>query len=250
MDKKNSAESKKNHLKVQVKRDGPYLVYGGLPLSVEVIVTDKDGVSVDWRKEREISNQQNYALCRCGQSDNMPFCDRSHKIFGFDGSETASLENYLDVAKKISGPGVDLTDAYDLCACARFCGRAGGIWRLVEGSDDPKSKEIAIEEAWNCPSGRLLVWDKETGKSIEPKVEPSISLVEDPKNKVSGPIWLKGGVPIESSNGRRYEVRNLVTLCRCGRSENKPFCDCSHVEAGFDDGYFAGGRKESSDSEK
>ena len=33
-----------------------------------------------------------------------------------------------------------------------------------------------------------------------------------------------------------YEVRNRQTICRCGKSENKPFCDGTHTEVGFNDG--------------
>ena len=64
----------------------------------------------------------------------------------------------------------------------------------------------------------------------------SISLVEDPQNKVSGPIALRGGILVESSDGTTYEVRNRQTLCRCGKSQNKPFCDGSHIDEGFNDG--------------
>jgi CDGSH-type Zn-finger protein len=41
---------------------------------------------------------------------------------------------------------------------------------------------------------------------------------------------VKGGIPVESSDGTMYDVRNRVTLCRCGRSMNKPFCDGGHEE--------------------
>jgi CDGSH-type Zn-finger protein len=44
---------------------------------------------------------------------------------------------------------------------------------------------------------------------------------------------VRGGLAIESADGFVYEVRNRVTLCRCGRSKNKPFCDGSHIEAKF-----------------
>ncbi len=69
---------------------------------------------------------------------------------------------------------------------------------------------------------------------LEPEFKPGISLVEDPFRKASGPLWVKGGIPVKSSKGFRYEVRNRVTLCRCGRSGNKPFCDGSHLP--FKDG--------------
>lgn len=77
---------------------------------------------------------------------------------------------------------------------------------------------------------------QEVWKVLEREFEKSISLVEDPQNKVSGPIWVKGGVPVESSDGSTYEIRNRVTLCRCGKSKNKPFCDGSHIDESFNDG--------------
>jgi CDGSH-type Zn-finger protein len=136
----------------------------------------------------------------------------------------------------MNGPTIRLKDAQKLCAVGRFCHRGGGTWELTKHSDDPKSRELAIEEACQCPSGRLVACDKKTGETIEKKFDHSISLVEDPAEGVSGPLWVKGGVQIESADGFLYEKRNRCTLCRCGKSENKPFCDGSHIDAGFDDG--------------
>ncbi|RMF90310.1 MAG: iron-binding protein [Methanobacteriota archaeon] len=223
--------------KLKITRDGPILVSGGLPLYREAIVADANGDPLEWRRVEELEAGESYALCRCGASKNKPFCDGSHISAGFDGTETARRVPYSEMAELYRGPGVDLTDAMELCAVARFCHRAGGIWALVEGSDDPVKKGIAIEEAGNCPSGRLVAWDKEAGKPIEPDFEPSVSITEDPLSGVSGPIWVKGGVPVESADGHVYEVRNRVTLCRCGRSGNKPFCNGAHIRAGFDDGH-------------
>ena len=129
-----------------------------------------------------------------------------------------------------------MIDAEELCAKARFCHRAGNTWNLTEKSDDSKSKEIAIQEACDCPSGRLVAWDKNTKKAIEPKFEPSISLTEAPYRKISGPLWVKGGIPLEGADGTEYEVRNRMTICRCGKSTNKPFCDGTHFSTGFKDG--------------
>jgi len=81
-----------------------------------------------------------------------------------------------------------------------------------------------------------VVWDKNTKKPIEHKFEKSISIIEDSQAKVSGPIWLKGGIQLESADGTFYEKRNRMTLCRCGKSKNKPFCDGSHIQSGFNDG--------------
>jgi CDGSH-type Zn-finger protein len=215
--------------KIQVLKDGPYLVSGGLPLSEQWIVTNEEGESLDYREGKKYPAQAQYALCRCGQSGNKPFCDGTHKKASFDGTETASREPYLKQAETIEGPAVRLTDAESLCAFARFCDPKGRIWNLMERTDDPEARKIVEYEAGHCPAGRLVAWDRKTGKAIEPKFERSLGLIEDTEKKVGGPIWVRGGIPVVGAEGITYEVRNRMTLCRCGRSSNKPFCDGSHA---------------------
>ena len=99
---------------------------------------------------------------------------------------------------------------------------------LVPKSNDPQARKIACEETRDCPSGRLIVEDKVSKELIESKVAQSIAALEDPAVGVNGPLWVKGGIPIESASGKKYRIRNRVTLCRCGKSANKPFCDSSH----------------------
>jgi CDGSH-type Zn-finger protein len=212
---------------IRVVKNGSYVVSGGIPLSVQVIGIDAVGESYEWREGRRFPPRETYSLCRCGHSRTMPFCDGSHAAAHFDGTETASRLPYLAQARRLSGPDLDLTDARVFCAAARFCDRAGGIWRLIGRSDEPDARALAEKEASCCPSGRLVVWDKD-GKPVEPIFEPSIVVIEDPQEGNEGPLWVRGGIPVFASDGFRYEVRNRVALCRCGKSENKPFCDGSH----------------------
>ncbi|MEM0360123.1 MAG: CDGSH iron-sulfur domain-containing protein [Candidatus Diapherotrites archaeon] len=221
---------------IVIAENGPYLVFGGLPLRKEIIGIGRDNEPEKWIAGEKFEKRDSFALCRCGASKNKPFCDGSHQTIGFNGMETALKKRYLAQAQRFFGPGIDLTDAPKLCAVARFCHRAGGTWKQVELSGNVKKRKLAIETACNCPSGRLVVWHKKTGRAIEPKFKPSIGLVEDPQAKCSGPIWVKGFVPIKSSDGTYYEERNRVTLCRCGASKNKPFCDGSHIRVKFNAG--------------
>ena len=108
--------------------------------------------------------------------------------------------------------------------------------KYINENRSVETVEQDIEEACSCPSGRLVECDKKTEKVFENEFAQSISLVEDSQNKVSSPIWLKGGVLVESSDGTTYEVRNRQTLCRCGKSQNKPFCEGAHIDAGFNEG--------------
>ncbi len=221
--------------RITVTENGPYVVTGSVPLAIQTIVYDAEGNSLDWEQGQPFDTPDEYSLCRCGQSATKPFCDSSHLRVGFDGTETASREPYLDQAGEEDGPAVVLTDAESLCAYARFCDVAGSIWRLVRRSD-AESVSIAIREGTQCPSGRLVVWDRATQEPFEADLEPSIGLVEDPAVGVSGPLWVRGGIPVVSGDGVEYEPRNRMTLCRCGASRNKPFCDGTHAAIGFVDG--------------
>ena len=74
---------------------------------------------------------------------------------------------------------------------------------------------------------------KNGGDVIEPDLEKEISPLEDGGLHISGPLWIKGGIRIESESGRSYEIRNRQTLCRCGHSVNKPFCNGAHASVKF-----------------
>lgn len=219
-------------MRIKVSEDGPYQVEGGVPLVRAEIVVNDEGDAVAWRETGRIDAGESYELCRCGQSNEKPFCDYSHIAVNFDGTETAGHRSFAETSLDISGTGLKLHDARRLCAEARFCDRAGGLWNLVDQCEDPEIREIAIEEAQLCPSGRYVACDDD-GQPLEPELEPSIVLVEDPQLGVSGPIWVRGGIEVLDYRGNSYEVRNRVTLCRCGNSNNKPFCDGSHVRTEF-----------------
>lgn len=195
-----------------------------------IIIVNSDGDGIEWEEGKEYPTKKNLALCRCGKSKNKPFCDGIHSKINFDGTETADNKSYLEMADVTEGPTLKLTDVEKICAAARFCEPEGGTWELTRQSDDPKARVLAIQQVANCPAGRIAVWDKDTGEEIEPELEPSLGLTEDPYKKASGPIWVRGRIPVESADGSTYEIRNRVTLCRCGRSSNKPFCDTSHLD--------------------
>lgn len=225
--------SAKTKVRVTVSENGPYMVTGDVALAKQTIVADAEGGSEAWREGEAIPHRATYALCRCGASRTKPFCDGSHARIGFAGEETARREAFRDQAKVLDGPVLQLADAESLCALGRFCDPNGQVWGQVEKTDDPAVRAMFIRQVNDCPSGRLVAWDKAAGRVIEHALPVSIGLVEDPEQQCSGPLWLRGGIPVVAADGFEYEVRNRVTLCRCGESKNKPFCDGAHAAIKF-----------------
>lgn len=223
--------------RITITQNGPYLIFGNPEIRLQTIVQNSEGNS--WQY---VAGEHNYdqgsepvALCRCGHSKNAPYCDGSHLRVDCDLTLTADHKPLLVDALQLEGPSLTLTDNEKYCSFARFCDAKGRTWSQTEASDDPVQRELAIRTAANCPSGRLKEWDNATGETLEPKFTPSIGLLQDPAIGVSGPIWVRGGIPITNPDGFTYEVRNRVTLCRCGNSLNKPFCDGTHVSSRYHD---------------
>jgi CDGSH-type Zn-finger protein len=214
-------------MKITIKKNGPYMVSGNVPLyTIETDISD-DGFPVSYINKKPVKTGPNYPLCRCGNSKNKPFCDGTHINAEFDGTEVAKEDIFSTSLQNLETEDFKLIDAPALCDHTRFCRHAGGIRELLNKGDD-ESIAIAKEEAKNCPSGRLTLIDNKDNSTTESEFEKEINLIYDNGMKTNGPIWVKGGIPVESDNGKKYELRNRVTLCRCGQSKNKPFCDGSH----------------------
>lgn len=221
--------------RIKITADGPYLVTENIPVHQEKIVADEKGFSADWKKGKEYDTKEHvkdghYALCRCGKSKNMPFCDGTHEHTEFNKKVVADRRPYNDAARVYEGEEIDLLDRVDLCGVARFCDRFGDVWHMTiqSGPEHPDYAEKAIDEACKCPTGRLTA--RKNGVEIEPELDKEIGVIEDVPADVKGPLWVKGGIIIEDSDNCEYEVRNRVTLCRCGASRNMPYCDATHMK--------------------
>ena len=223
---------------IEIKENGPYVLHGPCKLALQYIVPNEQGISVAYKEGTAFKTAEATKLCRCGLSKSKPYCDGSHKMAAqeeVDLTETATFDPSLKTAEVIDGPVVSLSDDEKLCAFARFCDNGKRIWNQVEGRSQ-HDVELSVSMAHLCPAGRLIVWDNKDNTPIETKQESDIGLIEDIANECAGPLALNGGIPIQSSNGKFYEVRNRQALCRCGQSSNKPFCDGTHASMKFQDG--------------
>ena len=218
---------------IKIMKNGPYIVSNLKNLRIESYIPDPKTHVQQSVLESTLEITGDIALCRCGQSKNKPYCDGSHALFDFDGAETADKSPYLERVQVYLGDGINLLDD-DRCAFARFCHREhGDVWELTQSSGNPEYAKEAVEGASACPSGRLTaVIDNEL---VEDVYEDVIIIAEDPAKGVSASLNVRGDFELIGVDDDKYEKRNRVALCRCGHSQNKPFCDASHVNAGFKD---------------
>ena len=95
---------------------------------------------------------------------------------------------------------------------------------------DPDRADVEAVAAvvWECPTGALH-FTHTSGDRVEPIPESTHA-----QTSVDGPLYVKGRLLIGLPGGAR-EPENRAALCRCGASKNKPFCDNSHLAAGFSD---------------
>lgn len=226
-----------SRFRIAIDPEGPYRVYGMPPLEQAFIIPDGEGASWQYQSGDTYPMQGEFTeLCRCGGSANKPFCDGSHASHEWDPQVTASTRPILEDAEMFGGPSLSLSDNESYCAYARFCDARGRVWNIVGESDDPQKRADTIWEAEHCPGARLSAWDNQTERPFEPEFEPSLAVIEDPALGVSAGLWVRGGIRIERPDGVTYEIRNRVALCRCGQSENKPYCNGAHASVRFRDG--------------
>jgi len=84
------------------------------------------------------------------------------------------------------------------------------------------SAEAVVQVAESCPSGAITYRRRDGGPAEAPPVVNTVRLREN------GPLAFHAEMDVGG------EILLRATLCRCGASQNKPFCDGSHSKAGFD----------------
>ncbi|MGH8240324.1 MAG: CDGSH iron-sulfur domain-containing protein, partial [Steroidobacteraceae bacterium] len=204
---------------ISVTEHGPYRVEG------DVAIHDTEG--------NLVRQGGSWCLCRCGGSRNKPFCDVTHGLKGFDGTETADHGSIGGRRDSYRAGGITIYD--DRSRCAHFGQCTSSLPSVFRADAEPfvdphgvPADEIAVVVA-GCPSGALAYAIGDDPEPVERPEPPSITPLAD------GPYRIRGAIEVVGVDGRPYERRARQTLCRCGHSRNKPFCDGSHWYASFRD---------------
>ena len=181
-------------------------------------------------KGESIATEAVFALCRCGGSANKPFCDGTHKKNGFSGARISDGAN--DKLERYDGRGITILDNRSVCAHAGHC--TDGLAAVFKyGSEpwiDPNGAEArdVLATIRKCPSG-ALAYLLDGAAAQEEVRSPAITVTKD------GPYAVVWNVDLIGAHRAEGVTREHYTLCRCGASKNKPFCDGAHSDSGFRD---------------
>ncbi|MFJ4651685.1 ferritin-like domain-containing protein [Nocardia sp. NPDC088792] len=180
------------------------------------------------------------ALCRCGASESKPLCDGSHARIGFnDAKDPGRVADRRDIYQ---GEQVTIFDNRGICQHSGLCtDRLAGVFRAgaepFVAANGGRLDEV-VRTVRGCPSGALgLGFDGVEARELTDwngTREPVIEVTQDGPYRIRGSIPLAGpgGAEIERAAGASTEH---YALCRCGQSQNKPFCSGMHWYVDFHD---------------
>ncbi|MFC5742066.1 ferritin-like domain-containing protein [Dyella tabacisoli] len=146
---------------------------------------------------------------------------------GTPAAQPAPLASTQDGIEQVDGEKLTLLFEAKRCIHARFCvtGAPTVFLANVQGPwihPDTMDAERLADIAHACPSGAIR-YERRDGRPDESA--PPVNLAA---TREAGPYAVRGELRL---NGVPAGYR--ATLCRCGASKNKPFCDGSHHDIGF-----------------
>ncbi len=177
-----------------------------------------------------IETKEAMALCRCGGSANKPFCDGTHAKIVFS---SAKLEGRVeDKRENYVGEKITIHDNRGICAHAGRCTDGlASVFRLKEEPwihPDAASADEIIATIQKCPSGALS-YSVDDVEHRDRDGEPTIFIAPN------GPYVVSGGPDLVDTKHAEGTSNEHFTMCRCGGSKNKPFCDGTHWYNKFTD---------------
>ena len=165
-----------------------------------------------------------------------PFFSDSTIIHGDDEiKEAFYCYSHLRCTEQLwdyEGKEVTINDNRGVCSHAAYCSNGlPSVWTFGKEpwiDPDGADGEKIIKQIKKCPSGAL---------SYTLKGERYQNLEREPKIIVSknGPYYIQGSIKLADNIGSKPEAEEHFSLCRCGASKNKPFCDGSHWKIKFND---------------
>jgi CDGSH-type Zn-finger protein/truncated hemoglobin YjbI len=209
---------------IRVALDGPYLVTG--------IEQFKNSLGEDLPRTSQM------ALCRCGQSSMKPHCDGTHAETAFSGlKDPKRVPDRRDAYK---GQQIEIYDNRGICAHSGFCtDRLASVFHVgLEPFVTPSGARLdeMMQAVRACPSGALSfgIDGVEARYQVDQSRPGAIEVSRDGPYRITGGIRLveELGIDLPRAVGSSPEH---FSLCRCGHSQNKPFCSGMHWSIQFKD---------------
>jgi CDGSH-type Zn-finger protein/truncated hemoglobin YjbI len=207
-------------------KNGPYLV------------TNVTTVHTPLGEPRPVPPQ--LALCRCGDSATKPFCDGTHATSGF--TDEVDPNRVPDRRDSYPGQQAMIFDNRGICQHSGLCtDRLPTVFRTsAEPFVAPSGGRLdeIVRAVRDCPSGALsLAFDGDEARDLADwhgARERAIEVTQDGPYRVTGGVGLtdESGADVPRAAG---SSREHYALCRCGHSQNKPFCSGMHWYVEFRD---------------
>jgi CDGSH-type Zn-finger protein len=219
--------------KIMPLSNGPYYLINDMEPKVVENLQNSKGES--------LSVIRGVSLCRCGASKNKPFCDGTHGMIGFSSENKEEDTNdtphqiVKDKRKNYVGKGIAIHDNRRICSHAAECvNNLPSVFKLnARPWINPDAAEIEeiVNTIRKCPSGALSYSIDGIEYQDQNERKPMITVSK------GGPYLVTGGIDLIGDNVQWAEgsSKEHYTLCRCGASNNKPFCDGMHRMINFKD---------------
>ena len=217
---------------IRTARNGPYLV-----TNVPAVRTP---LGQTLTLPPQLAPPPQLALCRCGGSATKPFCDGTHASNGF--TDAKDPNRVPDQRDTYPGQQVTIFDNRGICQHSGLCtDRLPTVFRTdAEPFVAPSGGRMdeIVRAVRDCPSGALsLAFDGAEARDLADwhgQREAAIEVTQD------GPYRVTGGIGLTDATGADVpraagSSREHYALCRCGHSQNKPFCSGMHWYVEFRD---------------
>jgi uncharacterized Fe-S cluster protein YjdI len=140
-----------------------------------------------------------------------------------------------DITKKYTNGEVTVVWKPQVCIHSTICWKAAtGLPEVFNPSKRPwieleaADTERIVEQVKKCPSGALsYYYNNETKEKVEVTTQTKVEVTSN------GPLLVYGNITIRDAAGNETKRHKVTAFCRCGHSQNKPYCDGSHVRQGF-----------------
>ena len=189
---------------------------------------------------QSVPTRPQMALCRCGRSAFKPWCDGSHAGLDFTGEKDP--HRVPDRRDTYEGLSITILDNRGICQHSGFCTDRMPVAFRVDQDPFVAPSGARLDEmiraVRNCPSGALSLavdgLEDRTTVDWHGRRPPAVAITKDGPYRVTGSIELldESGVPPLRNDGSSLEH---YAMCRCGQSQNKPFCSGMHWYVGFRD---------------